>query len=69
MQIVSNVEQFIRISNPIFSGENKKQILNLSSTEFAQRVLRLKKLKIVLSGKTGFLKRAKIITPFMPGVP
>ena len=47
MQIVSNWDNLHEISKPVFLGEKKeektkKNIINLSSTEFAQRVIEVK---------------------------
>ena len=41
MQIVSNGDNLHEMSN-LFSGENKKNTFNLSSAEFAQRVIKVK---------------------------
>ena len=41
MQIVSNGDNLHEMSNPV-SGKNKKNIINLSSAEYAQRVVKVK---------------------------
>ena len=44
MQIVSNGDNLHEMSNPIFlfSGKNQKSIINLSSAELAERVIKVK---------------------------
>ena len=40
MQIVSIGDSLLEMSKPIFSGKNKKNIVNLLSAEFAHGMLR-----------------------------
>ena len=42
MQIVSNGDNLHEISNPVFWGKKEKNIINLSSAEFALRVVKVK---------------------------
>ena len=42
MQIVSNGNNLHEMSNPVFLGKNKKNIINLPSAEFAHRVINVK---------------------------
>ena len=44
MQIVSNGDNLFEPSNPV-AGKNKKTIINLSSAEYAQRVVKVKQMR------------------------
>ena len=45
MQNVSNGDNLHELSNPVY-GENKKNIINLSAAELAQKVVKVNLLKL-----------------------
>ena len=48
MQIVSNRDSLLEMSNPVFWEKNKKNIMNLLSAELAQRAVKVKHCKLNL---------------------
>ena len=56
MQIVSNGDNLHEMSNPVLWGKNKNNVINFSSAELAQRVIRVKTIFAELSTLKDFIK-------------